>query len=83
MMEHKVKIGIQEIPYDGIRKEQKKDSLGLSMEEEVIMKNKEEKDLGVVIQDTLSPEQHISKLFGSMYKMLTNIKVPFQYRLGI
>ena len=29
------------------------------MGEEVIMKSKEEKDLGVVIKDNLSPEAHI------------------------
>ena len=32
--------------------------------QEEIPKTKEEKDLGVVIQDTLNPEQHINKLFG-------------------
>ena len=30
--------------------------------QEEIPKTKEEKDLGVVIQDTLSPEQHLNKL---------------------
>ena len=43
------------------------------------MKSKEEKDLGVVIQDTLSPEQHISQLFQSAYKILTKIRVAFHY----
>ena len=31
------------------------------MGQEVILKTKEEKDLGVVIQDTLNPEQHINQ----------------------
>ena len=31
--------------------------------QEEIPRTKEEKDLGVVIQDTLNPEQHINKLF--------------------
>lgn len=30
------------------------------IEEEVIMKSREEKDSGVVIQDAATPEQHIS-----------------------
>ena len=33
----------------------------------------------MVIQDTLSPERHINKLFGSTYRMLTNIRVVFHY----
>ena len=44
-----------------------------------ISKTKEEKDLGVVIQDTLSPERHINQIFGSTYRTLTNIKVAFHY----
>ena len=60
------------------------------MGQEEILKTKEEKDLGVVIQDTLSPEWHISQLFGSTYqkysqedrsaiKGLTKIRVAFHY----
>ena len=49
------------------------------MGEEVIMKSRKEKDLGVVIQDTLTPEQHISEIFGKTYRMLTNVKVAFHY----
>ncbi|MPC57274.1 hypothetical protein E2C01_051251 [Portunus trituberculatus] len=41
------------------------------MGEEQIMKNKEEQDLGVVIQENLNTEKHISKIFGLAYKMLT------------
>ncbi|MPC09257.1 hypothetical protein E2C01_001860 [Portunus trituberculatus] len=44
---------------------------------EQIMKTKEEKDLGVIIQENLC--QKISKIFGLSYKMLTNIRVAFQY----
>ena len=44
-----------------------------------ISKTKEEKDLGVVIQDTLNPEWHTSQQFGSMYRMLTNIRIAFHY----
>ncbi|MPC78882.1 hypothetical protein E2C01_073384 [Portunus trituberculatus] len=43
------------------------------------MKNKEEKDLGVIIQESLNPEKHISKIFGLSYKMLTNIRVAFPF----
>lgn len=42
-------------------------------------KAKEEKDLGVIIQETLGPERHISKIFGTTYNMLTNIRVAFHY----
>ena len=49
------------------------------MGEEVIMKSREEKDLEVIIQDTLTPERHISEIFSSTYRMLTNIRVAFQY----
>ena len=45
------------------------------MGQEVIFKTEEEKDMGVLIQDALSPEWHISQLFGSTYRILTNIKV--------
>ena len=47
--------------------------------QEEIPKTKEEKDLGVVIQDTLNPKQNINKLFGSTYRMLANIRVAFHY----
>ena len=49
------------------------------MRQEVILKTKEEKDVGVVIQDTLSPEWHINQLFGSTYRILTSINVAFLY----
>ena len=49
------------------------------MEEVVIKKSNEEKDLGVIIQDTLSPERHISNIFNNTYRMLTNIRVAFNY----
>ena len=49
------------------------------MGEKVIMKSREEKDLGVIIQDTLTPERHISEIFGSTYRMLMNIRVAFHY----
>ena len=45
-----------------------------------ILKTKEEKDLGVVIQDTLSRERHATnQIFGSTYRTLTNIRVAFHY----
>lgn len=49
------------------------------MGEDEIMKSKKEKDLGVVIQDTLQPGQHISEIFGSTYRLLSNIRVAFHY----
>ena len=41
------------------------------MGQEEIPKTKEEKDLGVVIQDTLHPEQHINKIFGLGWLSIT------------
>ncbi len=49
------------------------------MGEEVITKKKEEKDLGVIIQDDLSPEKHINGLFGATYNFLSNIRVAFHH----
>ena len=64
------------MPCDGASQKQKKWSY--EMGQEVILQNKDEKDLGVVVQDTLIPEWHISQLFGSTY-ILTNIRVAFHY----
>ena len=61
------------MPCDGARQKQKNAKMG----QEVILKTKEEKELGVVIQDTLSPGQHINELFGSTYRILTSIRVAF------
>ncbi len=33
----------------------------------------------VVLQDNLSPEKHINKIFGDTYKMLRNIRVAFHF----
>ena len=40
---------------------------------------KEEKDLGVVIQDNLSPEKHIYRIFGDTFRMLRNIWRVFHF----
>ena len=40
---------------------------------------KEEKDLGVVIQDNLSPKKHIDRIFGDTFGMLRNIWLAFHY----
>ena len=50
--------------------------------EEVIRKSREEKDLGVIVQDSLTPEwhiKHIKRMCGSTHRMLTNIRVVFHY----
>ena len=44
------------------------------MEESIISIATEEKDLKVVIQDNLSPEKHISRIFGNTFMMLRNKK---------
>ena len=41
--------------------------------ENIISIANEEKDLGVVIQDNLSPEKHINRIFGDTFMMLRNI----------
>ena len=38
---------------------------------------KEEKDLGVVIQDNLSPEKHIDRIFGDTFMM--NVWMAFHF----
>ena len=40
---------------------------------------KEEKHLGVVIQDNLSPEKHIYRIFGDTFMMLRNIRMAFHF----
>ena len=49
------------------------------MGEAVIAKRREEKDLGVLIQDNLQSEKQIKQIFDSMYRMLSNIRVAFHY----
>ena len=46
---------------------------------EVIMKSREEKDLGVIVQDSLTPERHINGICDSPHRILTNIRVAFHY----
>ena len=47
--------------------------------EEELKVSRHERDLGISIQDNLSPERHINKLFGESYKMLQNIGMAFHY----
>ena len=49
------------------------------MGQDTIMKSNKEKDLGVVVQDTLSPERHINGIFGSAYGVLMDVRVAFSY----
>lgn len=42
------------------------------------MKSKEDKDLGVAIQDTLTPVRKC-EIFVSTYRMFMNIRVAFRY----
>ncbi len=46
---------------------------------DVITKQREENDLGVVVQDDLSPEKHISTIFGNAYGVLRNIRMTFHF----
>lgn len=52
---------------------------GYEMREEIIPKTEEEKNLRVVIEDTLSPEWHTSTIFESTYKMLSILRMAFHY----
>ena len=45
----------------------------------MITKSKEEKDLGVIIEDNLSLGRHISGITGSTYSLLSNIRVAFHH----
>ena len=50
-----------------------------SMGNERIKKKTEEKDLGVIIMDSLSPEKHINKITAETYNLLRNIRAAFNY----
>ena len=45
----------------------------------IISTVKKEKDLGVMIQDNLSLEKHINRIFGDIFRMLTNIRMAFHF----
>ena len=45
----------------------------------IISKVQEEKGLRVVIQDNLSPEKHINRIFGDTFMMLRNIRMGFHF----
>ena len=47
--------------------------------ENMISIAKEEKDLVVLIQDNLSPEKHINRIFGDTFRMLRNIRMAFHF----
>ena len=46
---------------------------------EEVTRSAKEKDLGVTIQDSLSPEEHIDNIFRTTYNLLVNVKVAFHY----
>merc|ERR1712035_47130 len=50
-----------------------------SMGNESIKKKTEEKDLGVIITNSLSPEKHINKITAETYNLLRNIREAFNY----
>ena len=47
--------------------------------ENIISIAKREKDLEVVIQDNLSPNKHINRIFGDAFMMLRNIRMAFHF----
>ena len=60
-------------------KSKRRPTFDYKMGRETIVKSREERDLGVVVQDTLSPEKHINGIFASTYRTLANIRVAFSY----
>lgn len=46
---------------------------------EVVLKGNEEKDLGVIIQDKLLAEKHISRITGETYNLLIRMRMVFNY----
>ena len=49
------------------------------LRQHIISIEEEDKDLGVVIQDNLSPEKHINKIFVNTFKMLRNKRMAFHF----
>lgn len=47
--------------------------------DDIIEKSKKEKDLGIIINEDLSPESHINKIVGETYGLLNRIKIAFNY----
>ena len=47
--------------------------------ENIVSMAKEEKNLGVVIQDNLSAEKHINRIFGDIFMMLRNIRMAYHF----
>ena len=47
--------------------------------ENIISIAKEEKNLGVEIQDNLSPEKHINRIFGDTFMILKNLRMAFYF----
>lgn len=47
--------------------------------EGILQKVTEEKDLGVVMEDSLSPEKHVNRITGATYRLVTNMKMAFHY----
>ena len=56
----------------------KKSAMEVLIHKNIISIAKEEKDLGVVIQDNLSPDKHIN-IFGDTFMMLRNIQMAFHF----
>ena len=49
------------------------------MGNEKMKERTEEKDLGVTIMDTLSPDKHVRKITGEVYNLLRNKRMTFTY----
>lgn len=60
-------------------KSKRRPSGNYNMGGEALHKAHEEKDLGVTIQDSLSPEKHINRITGTAYRMVVNMRMAFHY----
>ena len=75
----KLKFNVKKCHILEIGRSKKRPTWNYTMGDKVMEKRKEEKDLGVIIQDTLSPTRHIDEKYASTSRMLTNIRVAFRY----
>ncbi len=60
-------------------KEKNRTTLNYCLGNTQLGKTKQEKDLGIIIQDNLTPERHINKITGETYNLIRNIKAAFTY----
>lgn len=63
----------------GMGKSKMRPSGSHSMGRKLLQTTTGEKDLGVTMHGTLSPEKHINKITGAAYRLVTTIRTAFRY----